>query len=180
MLHNVRILGPVRPATQIELAFSDAINLGIDVPVRMSGNLDGTPGCIVMGPKGHIVLEQGVIRAVRHAHMSPTDAKYFELRDRRVSRAHALMFVLNGQPVVCDLLSENGLTVNDEPSRFSIIQSGDVLALGSSKVRVVIPSPTVPAPCEDDSNVTTGDAGTKTPDGESDLIDIRLAELDRD
>ena len=77
MLHNVRILGPVRPATQIELAFSDAINLGIDVPVRMSGNLDGTPGCIVMGPKGHIVLEQGVIRAVRHAHMSPTDAKYF-------------------------------------------------------------------------------------------------------
>lgn len=77
MLHNVRILGPVRSATQIELAFSDAINLGIDVPVRMSGNLDGTPGCIVMGPKGHIVLEQGVIRAVRHAHMSPADAKHF-------------------------------------------------------------------------------------------------------
>jgi len=74
LLQNVRILGPTRPQSQIELAFSDAIMLGIDVPVRMSGNLDGTPGCIVMGPKGHLVLEKGVIRALRHVHMSPADA----------------------------------------------------------------------------------------------------------
>ncbi len=77
MLKDVRILGPTRSATQIELAFSDAIALGIDVPVRMSGNLDGTPGCIVMGPKGHLVLEQGVIRAMRHVHMSPAEAAYY-------------------------------------------------------------------------------------------------------
>ena len=75
MLHDVRILGPTRPATQIELAFSDAIMLGIDVPVRMSGNIAGTPGCIMMGPKGHIVLDEGVIRAQRHVHMSPTEAE---------------------------------------------------------------------------------------------------------
>jgi len=77
MLNNVRILGPTRPESQIELAFSDAILLGIDVPVRMSGKLDGTPGCIVMGPRGHIVLNQGVIRARRHVHMSPEEAECF-------------------------------------------------------------------------------------------------------
>jgi putative phosphotransacetylase len=74
MLQNVRILGPTRPKSQIELAFSDAILLGIDVPVRMSGKTEGTPGCIVMGPKGHIILEEGVIRAMRHVHMAPEDA----------------------------------------------------------------------------------------------------------
>ena len=77
MLQAVRILGPTRPQSQIELAFSDAIMLGIDVPVIMSGNLEGTPGCIVMGPKGHLVLEQGVIRARRHVHMSPEDAAHY-------------------------------------------------------------------------------------------------------
>jgi len=74
MLNNVRILGPFRSATQIELAFSDAIHVGIDVPVKMSGDHEGTPGCIMMGPKGHLVLTQGVVRAQRHVHMSPADA----------------------------------------------------------------------------------------------------------
>lgn len=77
MLQAVRILGPTRPQTQIELAFSDAIMLGIDVPVRMSGKIEGTPGCIVMGPKGHLVLDQGVIRAMRHVHMAPADASRY-------------------------------------------------------------------------------------------------------
>jgi len=77
LLAGVRILGPARAQSQIELAFSDAIMLGIDVPVRMSGNIEGTPGCIVMGPKGHLVLERGVIRAQRHVHMSPADAEYY-------------------------------------------------------------------------------------------------------
>jgi len=71
MLERVRILGPVRSASQIELAFSDAIALGIDVPVRMSGNISGTPGCIVLGPHGHVELSQGVIRAQRHVHLPP-------------------------------------------------------------------------------------------------------------
>ncbi len=80
MLNNVRILGPTRPHSQIELAFSDAILLGIDVPVRMSGKIDGTPGCIVMGPRGHIVLDQGVIRAQRHVHMAPGDAEHYDVK----------------------------------------------------------------------------------------------------
>jgi putative phosphotransacetylase len=77
MLQNVRILGPTRPHSQIELAFSDAIMLGVDASVRMSGKIESTPGCIVMGPKGHLVLEQGVIRAQRHVHMSPSDTEFY-------------------------------------------------------------------------------------------------------
>ncbi|UCG15920.1 MAG: phosphate propanoyltransferase [Phycisphaerales bacterium] len=77
MLQSVRILGPVRDNTQIELALSDAIALGIDVPVRMSGNHEGTPGCLVLGPKGHLYLERGVIRAQRHVHMNPAHAERY-------------------------------------------------------------------------------------------------------
>ena len=71
MLPNVRVLGPTRPASQVELAFTDAISLGIDAPVRISGNVEGTPGCVLVGPKGVVDLSEGVIRAARHVHMSP-------------------------------------------------------------------------------------------------------------
>jgi propanediol utilization protein len=78
---NLRILGPCRTLNQIELSFTDGIAMGIDLPVRMSGNIKGTPGCIVMGPKGHIVLEEGVIRAQRHVHMGPADAEYYGVKN---------------------------------------------------------------------------------------------------
>lgn len=77
---NLRILGPCRPENQIELAFTDSIAMGIDLPVRMSGKIKDTPGVIVLGPKGHIEMKQGVIRAQRHAHMSPTDAAYYGVK----------------------------------------------------------------------------------------------------
>lgn len=77
---NLRILGPCRNLNQIELAFTDGIAMGIDLPVRMSGDIAGTPGCIVMGPKGHIVLKEGVIRAQRHVHLSPRDAEYYGVK----------------------------------------------------------------------------------------------------
>lgn len=83
---NLRILGPCRTLNQIELAFTDGIAMGIDLPVRMSGNVQGTPGVIVMGPKGHIVLEEGVIRAQRHVHMSPDDAKYYGVKQGDMMR----------------------------------------------------------------------------------------------
>ena len=81
MINNLRILGPERKASQIELSFTDAIALGIDAPVRPSGSIEGTPGCIVMGPKGHIELKQGVIRAERHVHMSDKDAAYYGVKN---------------------------------------------------------------------------------------------------
>src|SRR5262245_40029016 len=73
MIPNVRVLGPCRGDSQVELAFTDAISLGIDAPVRISGDVKGTPGCILVGPAGVLDLQQGVIRAMRHVHMSPAD-----------------------------------------------------------------------------------------------------------
>ncbi len=70
MLPNVRVLGPTRPHSQVELAFTDAISLGIDAPVRISGDIQGTPGCVLVGPAGVVELRAGVIRAARHVHMS--------------------------------------------------------------------------------------------------------------
>jgi len=77
----VRVLGPTRPETQVELAFTDGISLGIDLPVRLSGNVKGTPGCVLVGPKGVVELKQGVIRAERHVHMSPDDAAFFRVKN---------------------------------------------------------------------------------------------------
>ena len=77
MLPNVRVLGPTRPDSQVELAFTDAISLGIDAPVRLSGDVAGTPGCVLVGPHGVVNLEQGVIRAARHVHMSHAQAAHY-------------------------------------------------------------------------------------------------------
>ncbi len=81
MLPSVRVLGPTRPKSQVELAFSDAISLGIDAPVRASGDLLGTPGCVLVGPKGAVELSEGVIRAERHVHMGPCDAEQYNVVD---------------------------------------------------------------------------------------------------
>lgn len=80
IIPNLRILGPERNLTQIELAFTDAIQLGIDLPVKMSGDIDGTPGGYVMGPKGILEMKNGIIRAARHVHMSPSDAKFYGVK----------------------------------------------------------------------------------------------------
>lgn len=77
MLPTVRVLGPPRGASQVELAFTDAISLGIDPPVRLSGNIEGTPGCVLVGPKGVVELPQGVIRAQRHVHMNLQECAYY-------------------------------------------------------------------------------------------------------
>lgn len=77
MLPNVRVLGPTRPDSQVELAFTDAISLGIDAPVRISGDVQDTPGCVLVGPHGVVELNQGVIRAARHVHMNHEHAAYF-------------------------------------------------------------------------------------------------------
>ena len=80
MLPNVRVLGPTRPDSQVELAFTDAISLGIDAPVRISGDVQGTPGCVLVGPHGVVELQQGVIRAARHVHMNHDHAQYFGVK----------------------------------------------------------------------------------------------------
>lgn len=74
VIEKVRILGPVRPETQVEILAGDSFKLGIPAVVRMSGDLDHTPGATLIGPKGSVQLEKGVIVAQRHIHMLPSDA----------------------------------------------------------------------------------------------------------
>lgn len=81
MLPAVRVLGPTRPHSQVELAFTDGISLGIDLPVRASGRIEGTPGCVLVGPAGVVELKQGVIRAERHVHMSLADAQRYGVKN---------------------------------------------------------------------------------------------------
>ncbi len=81
MLPNVRVLGPTRKASQVELAYTDAISLGIDAPVRHSGDIAGTPGCVLVGPAGAVELTHGVIRAARHVHMGPRDTAFYGVKN---------------------------------------------------------------------------------------------------
>lgn len=80
IIPNLRILGPCRDITQIELAYTDAVSLGIDVPTRSSGDIEGTPGGYIMGPAGMLEMKNGIIRAARHVHMHPDDAAYYGVK----------------------------------------------------------------------------------------------------
>jgi putative phosphotransacetylase len=73
-IEKVRVLGPVRDTTQVEISGTDQFALGIQAPVRESGSLEGTPGIVIQGPAGEITLNEGVVRALRHIHMLPADA----------------------------------------------------------------------------------------------------------
>lgn len=80
MIPGVRILGPCRAFSQVELSYTDSISLGIDLPVKLSGDIEGTPGCLLVGPKGSLELTKGVIRAERHVHMGSRDAEYYGVK----------------------------------------------------------------------------------------------------
>jgi putative phosphotransacetylase len=80
VISNLRILGPCRDLNQVELAYTDGIALGFDIPLRSSGNIKGTPGAMLMGPAGFFEMEQGIIRAMRHVHMNPVDADYYGVK----------------------------------------------------------------------------------------------------
>ncbi|MEW6621524.1 MAG: phosphate propanoyltransferase [Bacillota bacterium] len=80
-IENVRILGPVRSISQVEISKTDGFKLGINAPVRQSGQIDGTPGCVIIGPCGEVELKQGVIIADHHIHMSPKDAEAIDVKD---------------------------------------------------------------------------------------------------
>ena len=80
-IENVRILGPVRKASQVEVSATDAIKLGMNVPVRESGDIAGSAPIAIVGPKGAIYLKEGCIVAMRHIHMSPKDAQAAGVKD---------------------------------------------------------------------------------------------------
>ena len=81
-IEGVRVLGPTRPETQVEISRTDERQLGIDAPIRPSGALEDSIGIELVGPAGRLTLERGVIQAKRHIHMSPEDAARFGVRDK--------------------------------------------------------------------------------------------------
>jgi propanediol utilization protein len=100
---DVRVIGPPRQANQVELSRADAVKLGIDAPKRTPGDIDGTPGILIKGPRTELRLEFGVIRALPHIHMGPKEADRLGLQDQEsidvVSESDAQRLLFRGVPV---------------------------------------------------------------------------------
>ncbi|MDN5325843.1 MAG: putative phosphotransacetylase [Moorella sp. (in: firmicutes)] len=82
VLEKVRVLGPLRSYTQVEISRTDSFKLGVNPPIRDSGDHEGSPGCVLVGPAGVVTLNRGVIIALRHIHMHTSDAKRYSLNDK--------------------------------------------------------------------------------------------------
>lgn len=102
IIEKVRVLGPVRDQTQIELSIGDGYRLGLSLPIRPSGKLTGSPGCIVVGPQGVVELASGVICAQRHIHMSVDDGKRFFVKDGEIVqvKCHGIRALIFDQVLV--------------------------------------------------------------------------------
>lgn len=85
-IERVRVLGPARKATQVEIAMTEQFKLGIHPPIRESGDIKGSPGCTIEGPAGSVAIDEGVICALRHVHMTPADALRYGLKDKATVR----------------------------------------------------------------------------------------------
>ncbi len=83
-LSRVSILGPIRPATQIELSLTDARSIGVEAPIRESGDVAGSGACKLVGPCGEVEVKEGVIAAKRHIHMTPEDAAEYGIQDKAI------------------------------------------------------------------------------------------------
>jgi len=138
MLPTVRVLGPTRSHSQVELAFTDSISLGITAPVRHSGQIEGTPGCVLVGPKGVVELNQGVIRAARHVHMSHDEA-------RRQGVANGDFMKLRIESEACTTVMENLLVRADDTAKLEVhidTDEGNACFLdGATKVELLKQEP---------------------------------------
>ena len=113
MLPNVRVLGPTRKHSQVEVAFTDSISLGIDAPVRHSGDIQGTPGCVLVGPAGVVELDEGVIRAARHVHINHRDCEHYGVSGGDNMR-------LRIESPLCTLVFEDVLVRADDTSKLEV------------------------------------------------------------
>ena len=95
---QVAVLGPERQEGQVEISLTDGRVLGIQPPVRLSGNVQGSPGALLQGPRGQVELKQGVIAAQRHIHMTPEDAEIMGVKDKQVVRLQTF----TSRPLVFD------------------------------------------------------------------------------
>jgi putative phosphotransacetylase len=118
VISNLRILGPMRKQSQVELAFTDAIMLGFsNIPVRISGDIKGTPGAVIVGPKGVVELKEGLIRAAIHVHMNPAEAAQFG-----VKQGDRMKLRVGGQ---AGLTFDNVLVRIDPTSRLNVHMDTD-------------------------------------------------------
>ena len=95
---NVAVLGPERKAAQVEVSLTDARNLGVEAPVRLSGDVKNSPGILLRGERDCVPLDQGVIAAQRHIHLTPEDARKFGVKDKQTVRLQTY----TARPVVFD------------------------------------------------------------------------------
>jgi putative phosphotransacetylase len=129
VLQGVRILGPARKQTQVELSQTDARQLGIKAPLRESGDLEGTPGCILIGPKGPLVIDKGCIVARIHVHFYPTDGEKLGIKDGDI-----ISVLLKGGKTVCfhDVLARVGETMkldfhlDTDEANAALVNNGDI------------------------------------------------------
>ena len=131
-IENVRVLGPLRKQTQVEISATDGIKLGVKAPVRLSGDLDGSAPIILVGPKGAVSLEQGCIVAQRHIHMSPEDAKRFGVHDGQVVSVQAPSErggLLENVPVRVDPSFTLEMHIDTDEANALGIRQGDMLPI---------------------------------------------------
>lgn len=137
VLERVRILGPVRKDTQIELSRTEAIKIGIDAPIRNSGDVEGTPGCVLIGPNGPIVIDKGVIIPKGHLHLNIKDANKLEIANNEM-----VSILIKGSKVVCyhDVLvriTEKGETefhMDTDEANAAFVDSGDLAMIKHKEI----------------------------------------------
>ena len=131
-IDNVRVLGPSRGSTQAELFLADTFKLGIVPMIRISGDIEGTPGATVIGPKGTVELEKGVIVAMRHVHLSAEQAAFLGLQNGdhvRIQKDGVRALVFEGVPVRCGEGHQLELHLDMEEANAGAIQNGELLEI---------------------------------------------------
>ena len=126
------ILGPVRPASQVEISLTDARTLGIAAPVRESGDIAGSGACKLVGPCGEVELKEGVIAAKRHIHFSPEDAKAMGIKDRQIVKVEV---ETNGRSLI---FGDVMCRVKDTYATFMHIDTDESNAAGGPKEGTII------------------------------------------
>lgn len=120
---NVAVLGPERKAAQVEISLTDGRTLGVAPPVRLSGDVAGSPGAVLVGPLGKVTIQQGVICAQRHIHMTPADAERFGVKDKQV----VSLQTYTDRPVVFD---DTVVRVSDQFATFVHLDYDEANACG--------------------------------------------------
>ena len=123
---NVAVLGPARKEAQVEISLTDGKTLGIAPPVKLSGDVAGSPGCVLEGPCGQVGLERGVIAARRHIHLSPEDGKQLGVTDGQVVKLQ----VFSARPVIFE---DVAVRIHGDFSRAAHLDYDEANACGFAK-----------------------------------------------